>query len=182
MGVASDEISYGLVARALHWSIALLILCLLASGFLADSLPKGTVPLHKAAGILVLGLGVLRVLWWLLDRDRPGHDSLGWQHWLAVLVQWALILLGLAMPVSGWLLSSAAGRPIGFFGLGEVPLLIDPDKALAGLFREAHGVMGLTLALLVGLHVAGALYHHLILGDGTLLRMAPGRHRRRRFR
>jgi cytochrome b561 len=174
MSLKSDDERYGAVATALHWSIALLILCLLASGYLSDVLPKPTaIQLHKATGIVVLGLTALRVLWWIADPRRPGDAGLTWEKWPSRLVKWALIGLGLALPMSGWLMSSAADKPITLYGLMQIPLLVAPDKGLAHQFREIHETLALGLSLLLAMHVGGALRHHILLKDGILLRMMP---------
>lgn len=183
MSLKSDDERYGAVAQALHWSIAFLLLLMVLSGYLFGTLPKATVvPLHKATGILVLGLTVIRLLWWrLADPNRPGDEMLGWEKIPARLVKWVLLFLGLALPLSGWMMSSAAGRPISFYGIFDVPLLIGPDRALAGTFYGLHGILALTLVVVAALHVAGALRHGLILKDGVLLRMMPGCRRGRSF-
>jgi len=172
MSLKSDSVTYGLGARALHWAIALFILCLIASGYLADDL-KGIIPTHKAVGILVLVLASLRLLWWLLDAKRPGDDEMGPEKYLARLVKWALAAVGLVMPLSGWLMSSAADKPIMFFGLFQVPPLLAPDKELAHLFKESHETIASVLVILLALHVAGALRHHFLVKDNVLTRMLP---------
>jgi len=182
MSLKSDDERYGAVAQALHWSIAFLLLLMVLSGYLSGTLPKATiVPLHKATGILVLGLTVIRLLWWGLDPNRPGDEMLGWEKIPARLVKWALLFLGLALPLSGWMMSSAAGRPISFYGISDVPLLIGPDRALAGTFYGLHGILALILVAAAALHVAGALRHGIILKDGVLLRMMPAHRRGRSF-
>ncbi|HVI51454.1 MAG TPA: cytochrome b [Candidatus Sulfotelmatobacter sp.] len=175
MSVKSDGVTYGKGTRALHWSIALIILCLIASGYLADDL-KGiltVIPTHKAVGILVLFLGLARLLWWLLDGPRPGDENMGPEKYLARLVKWALAAIGIAMPLSGWLMSSAADKPILFFGLFQVPPLLSPDKDIAHFFKECHETIGSVLVVLLILHVAGALRHHFLVKDNVLTRMLP---------
>jgi cytochrome b561 len=175
MALKSDDTHYGALARALHWSIAALILGMIATGYIADELPKAAatpiIHLHKATGLLVLGLAVLRLLWWGADARRPGDDQLTWEKWPSRLAKWSLAGLGLALPVSGWLMSSAADKPFSLYGLFEVPLLLGPDKLLAGLFRETHETLATGLILILGAHVAGALRHHFLLRDGVLGRM-----------
>ncbi len=172
MSLKSNSDIYGPVARALHWSIALLFLCLLFSGFLSDDLPKPTtIMLHKATGILVFGLGVLRLLWWAADTNRPDDSDLSWEKWPARLTKWTLAALSVVMPLSGWLMSSASDKPIFFYGLFQVPMLVAPDKALGHLFKESHETLGLIVVALLALHVAGAVRHHFITKDRVLLRM-----------
>jgi len=172
MAIKSDAKAYGLIARALHWSIAILILGMIATGYLADDV-KAVIPLHKATGILVLTLSGLRLLWWLLDSTRPGDDELHWEKWPARLAKWSLATLGLVMPLSGWLMSSAADKPISFFGVFTVPSLLAADKELAGLFKEAHETLALALCLVLAAHVLGALRHQFWIRDGVLGRMLP---------
>lgn len=172
MSLKSDGSTYGLGTRAIHWGIALFILALIASGYLADDV-KAIIPTHKAVGIFVLALGLIRLLWWLLDGPRPGDENMGPEKYLAKAVKWALAAVGIAMPLSGWLMSSAADKPIMFFGLFQVPPLLAPDKPLAGIFKESHETIGSVLVILLGLHVAGALRHHFLVKDNILTRMLP---------
>lgn len=176
MSIKSDNLYYGLVTRTLHWSIATLILILLFSGFLSEDLPRPvTMQMHKAIGILVLGLSALRVLWWMADTTRPGDQSLTWEKWPSRLTKWILLALTLAMPLSGWLMSSAAGRPFTFFGLADVPLILAQDKAVASLFKEMHETLALVVVGLLALHILGALRHHILIKDDVLRRMLSPR-------
>ncbi|MNP75825.1 hypothetical protein D3C76_1729480 [compost metagenome] len=77
-------------------------------------------------------------------------------------------------PLAGWLILSAAGKPIPFFGL-ELPALIGPDKELAGQIKELHELAGTAGYWLIGLHAVAALFHHYVSRDNTLVRMLPGR-------
>lgn len=88
----------------------------------------------------------------------------------------ALYVFMLAMPLLGWLLLSAEGEPVPFFGL-ELPALVGPDPALADSVEELHETIGTVGYYLVGLHAAAALFHHYFQRDNTLLRMLPQRRR-----
>ena len=175
MLIASSRESYGVVARLFHWGVAALILVLMATGIGSDVLPRPAgIQFHKALGIIALVLGVGRLLWWVADRVRPQHDLADIRERVAHLVMMTMLGLGVLLPVSGWLLSSAAGKPISLFGMVKVPLLLaTPDKALASLFEDIHGAIAYTLLALVLLHIAGALFHHIKLKDDVLARMAP---------
>jgi len=172
MSLKSDSLSFGGLARCLHWAVALLIVVLIVSGELADDV-KVVIPPHKAIGVLVFFLASSRLVWWLLDLTRPGDDELGWEKWPSRLVKWGLAALSVAMPLSGWLMSSAAQKPIVFFGLFQVPFLIDGNKELAHLFKESHEALASVLIVLLAAHVAGALRHHFLLKDNVLTRMLP---------
>ena len=93
---------------------------------------------------------------------------------LATLASLALYAIMIGMPLAGWLLLSAAGKPIPFFGL-QLPALIGPDKALAGQIKEVHELVGTLGYFLIGAHAAAALFHHYIKRDNTLLRMLPAK-------
>ena len=93
---------------------------------------------------------------------------------LAKVVHLALYALMLGMPLGGWLMLSAAGKPVPFFGL-ELPALIGENKALAGQIHEIHETVGVIGYWLIGLHAAAAVFHHYVAKDDTLRRMLPGR-------
>ena len=78
----------------------------------------------------------------------------------------------ICMPLAGWLILSAAGKPIPFFGL-QLPALISENKDLAKLIREFHETLGKVGYFLIGLHAVAALFHHYVLRDNTLRRMLP---------
>jgi cytochrome b561 len=78
------------------------------------------------------------------------------------------------MPLTGWLMSSAANFSVNVFGLFTLPDLVAPDKALADAFEAVHHWLAWVLIGLVALHVAGALKHHFVLRNDTLRRMIPG--------
>ncbi|MEI8395690.1 MAG: cytochrome b [Rhodospirillaceae bacterium] len=174
MSLASTEDHYGAVARLLHWSIALVIIVLLATGMGSDLLPKPAgIMFHKALGIIALGLGLARLAWWAFDRVRPRDAGPRLRIIVAKSTAGMLALLGVVMPTTGWLLSSAAGKPISMFGLFILPPLLAPDKPLAHLFKETHETIGTVILGLVALHIAGALFHRFILKDDVVFRMLP---------
>jgi cytochrome b561 len=78
----------------------------------------------------------------------------------------------IGMPLLGWLLLSAGGKPIPFFGL-EFPALIGEDKGFARQVKEIHEAIGTIGYFLIGIHALAALYHHYVMRDNTLRRMLP---------
>ncbi|HTG38750.1 cytochrome b [Sphingomonas sp.] len=170
------NLRYDGVARALHWTMAALIILNLLAGLFHDAL-EGVVevmPLHKATGILILALTLVRIGWRLTHRPPPAPaSSAAWERGSAHAVHMALYALMLAMPISGWIMSSGGQYPISFYGLFEVPkFAVTRDDALWGVARQGHEVMGLTMLALAALHIAAALRHHFLLKDGLLRRMA----------
>jgi cytochrome b561 len=173
--------NYSRGAIALHWSIGVLMILNLLGGFFHESFGKAAVPLimglHKSTGILILVLTVGRLVWRLTHRPPPLADTVKrWEKGLAHATHWAFYLLMFALPITGWLMSSAGGRkyPISFYGLFPVPFLpVAQDKAAANIYAERHEMLGFIIAALIILHIAAALKHHLLDKDNTVVRMLP---------
>lgn len=129
---------------------------------------------HFMLGLSVFALVWLRLLARLIaptPRIEPALPA--WQAIPAQLMHAALYALMIGAPLAGWLILSAAGKPIPFFGL-ELPALIGPNKELAGQIKELHELAGTAGYWLIGLHAAAGLYHHYVARDNTLKRMLPG--------
>ncbi len=172
---------YNALSMGLHWLMLLLLVAVYACIELREFFPKGSDPRealktwHFILGLSVLALVVVRVGVSLLSSAPPIAPALPkWQALPAKLVHLALYLLMIVMPLAGWLILSAAGKPIQFFGL-QLPALIGENKELAGSIKELHGVVGTVGYYLIGLHAAAALFHHYIARDNTLTRMLPDR-------
>lgn len=170
---------WGATAKTFHWLIALLIFVQIVLGWEAVHWPLTPTKIdlfvwHKSIGMLVLVLVVLRLLW-RIGHPRPPYpaDMKNWEKRLAGSVHALLYALLLAMPISGWLLNSAANVPVRLFWVVPLPRLIGPDRALVLWFAWAHVVMAWTLVVLLVLHVAAALYHHFVRRDRLLVRMLP---------
>jgi cytochrome b561 len=169
---------------ALHWIMLLLIAAAVATIELREIFPRGSDPRelmkawHFSLGLTVFGLVWVRLL---ARRARPAapmaRASGGWQHVLASLAHLALYALMIAMPLAGWALLGAEGKPVLFFGLA-LPPLTGRDGELAEVIEQLHEIGGNILYVLVGVHAAAALAHHYLLRDDTLRRMLPGRRAR----
>ena len=181
MGLANTRGSWGAIAKAFHWVIALLVFCMIALGWYAELLPRSPeklefFALHKATGVLILGFMVLRLLWRLVNPTPILPPSLkGWEKAAAIGTHWLLYLVVFLMPISGYVLNSAKNFPFTFFGLFPVPLLVGRDRELAHLMEGVHEWTSWALIGLLALHILAALRHHFILRDEVLRRMLPGR-------
>ncbi len=169
---------YGKLTIALHWLMALLIVAAYAFINLRELFPKGSDPREAMKAIhFMLGLSVLfLILPRLIARisgDTPAitPEPPIWQQNAAKLVHLALYAFMIIMPALGWLMLSAAGKPIPFFGL-QLPALIAEDKGFSKVLKEIHESIGEFGYYLIGLHVIAALYHHYFQRDDTLLRMS----------
>lgn len=164
---------------ALHWVSALAVLALLAVGLWMTGLPLGLLKLevyawHKWIGLAVLVLTAARLLW---RRRHPPPALPGtlpaWERGLARVAHWTLLVLLLLMPISGWLMNSAAGIGLYWFGYLPVPDLVPRDPELFEALRTVHRVLSRLLIAVVALHVGAVIHHDVLRRDGIFRRMWP---------
>jgi cytochrome b561 len=182
MGLRNTPERYGSVAQALHWVVVLLLIGQVAVGKIAHEMPDGFDKLvllarHKSVGITILGLAALRLAWRLIDRPPPPPPMPRWQLLASRATHAMFYVLLFAMPITGWLMSSAANYPVSWFGLVQLPDFVAPDHGLKELLEETHETLATALIALALLHVAAALRHQFLDRDGLLWRMLPWRAR-----
>lgn len=176
---------YSTPAIALHWLLALAILGSMALGWYMSGLKFSPLQLklynwHKWAGITILALSLLRLVWRLTHRPpalpaRIEQAMPSWQLRAYHATHHLMYLLFLAVPLMGWAYSSMAGFPIVWFGVLALPDFVAVDKEFAKQIKPLHAILAYTLLALVALHVAAAIKHHFVDRDGLLARMLPGR-------
>lgn len=168
---------YGIVMMMFHWLMAVLVLGMLALGLYMTSQPITPENLklygwHKQTGILILGLVALRFAWRLGQIIPRLPDTMPqWEKIAAKSTHWALYIFMILLPITGWLMSSAAGFPVSFFGLFVLPDLISPSEPTKHLLEEVHEWLAYGLIALLCLHVLAALKHHFYDKDNVLSRM-----------
>jgi cytochrome b561 len=179
-GAAAER--YGVVAIALHWLIAILVIAVVALGLMIPEAPRGTddratiLMLHRSIGLAILAATALRVLWRAFRRAPPMPPGVKRaEAVLAHATHGALYLLLLAMPVLGYLNAAAAGHSVSLFGFFAIPPLIAENERLAQISVALHLVGQYLVYGLVGLHVAAALGHGALRRDGVFSRMLPAR-------
>lgn len=182
MRIENTQHHYGAVAALFHWIMAILVIALAGLGLYMVRLPdvgfnkeKITLILyHKQFGVLVLGLLALRLGWRLSNRIPRLVETLpDWQKIAARFVHLCFYALMIALPVTGWLMSSAAGIPVSVFELFTLPDLVPFDEFLFKELIEVHKWLGYVLIAFIGVHIGAALRHHFMLKDDTLRRMLP---------
>jgi cytochrome b561 len=175
MGI--ETLGYTRTALTLHWVTALLIVAGFAIGLYAVDLKLSPTKLklyswHKWIGVTVFLLAVARLAWRARHPAPPPPLSMArWERLVARTTHAAIYVLLLVLPVSGWLMSSASGVPVVYFGLWPLPDLVAKDKALADALKLVHYGLNKTLLALVVLHVGAALKHHFVDRDDVLRRM-----------
>ncbi len=171
--------SYTRTAIGLHWVIAITIVATFGLGLYMQDLPFSPDKLklyswHKWAGVSIFLLVLLRVIWRLSHRPpAPVAGMPAWQQRAAGAVHVLLYVLMLAVPVSGWLMSSAKGVPTVWFGVLPLPDLMDKNKELGDWLAAVHKTLNFGMAGLVFIHAGAALKHHLVDRDDVLARMLP---------
>ncbi|MET0406762.1 MAG: cytochrome b [Hyphomicrobium sp.] len=169
--------SYAPGLIAIHWITAAVFVILFAAIELRGYYPRGSATrdfltaTHKSCGMLILLLALVRinVRGWKGAPPIVPEPAI-WQQRFARLTHLILYVAMIAMPLLGWLMTSAGGHAVPFFGL-TIPPIIGPDKELAHTLEEIHEFIGNALYYVIGLHALGALVHHYVLKDDTLLRM-----------
>lgn len=172
---------YGKLSIAMHWLMLILLITVYAAILLRQEFPRGSdtrelfKTWHGMLGLTVFALVFLRLAFRLsgptpLIEPAPAR----WQHYAATLVHISLYGFLLVMPLMGWIVLSAEGEQIPFFGL-SLPAIWSVDRDFAHWVEDIHKTVGEIGYYLVGLHAAAALFHHYVLRDNTLLRMLPSR-------
>lgn len=177
MHFKNNNTHFGLIAISLHWLMAVLIIGLLGVGLYMVSLPAAPEKFklygwHKEFGLLVLALAFFRLCWRLINTN-PHLNLPLLERMAARLVHWALYGFMFAMPLTGWLLSSAAGFAPSFFGLFTLPTLVAPNEQLLAIFKVTHRWIAYGLIAAITLHALAALKHHFYDKDDILRRMWP---------
>ena len=178
MQLRNSSARFGAVAQTLHWLVAALIVYQFILAERAESATLfqklGILATHKSVGLSVLALAVIRLIWRLYNvRPASPATEPAVRRTLARLSHALLYGLLLALPISGWLMSSAANTPVSYFGRVTLPDLIAPSEVWAERLLDIHAALFWSLATVVAVHASAALYHHFVLRDDILRRMLP---------
>jgi cytochrome b561 len=178
-GASARPLHYAPMSKTLHWVMALLVLGLIPAGVVMVNIGEGAVQnllfdLHRSTGVLVFALALARVCVRIArGAPAPAAGLTPFERVASAFVHYALYALLLAMPVIGWLMTSAYRVDVSVFWLFTLPHLVPQDEALFKIFQRAHFAGGAAMALLVLLHVGATLKHTLIDRDTVLWRMLP---------
>ena len=171
---------YGPVAQAAHWLTFLLVACVFLVGITMEDLPVSPdrvrlFSYHKWLGVTIFLVVALRLAWRWRHPPPPLPAAMPtWERHAARLMHVALYFLLFAVPLSGWLMSSAKGFQTVYFGVLPIPDLLAKDKPLGEELERLHWLLNKTLLMLALLHALAALKHHYVNRDDVLARMTPG--------
>ncbi|WP_298953272.1 cytochrome b [uncultured Methylobacterium sp.] len=174
----ADQPRYTATAQVLHWLTALFVLAVLPLAWVAVSLPRDSAwkgyffTMHKSVGITIFAIVAVRILWRAFNPAPPEVYVPRLLTVLGRINHWLLYAIFLAMPVSGYLLSAAAGNVTQYFYLFPIPAL-PKDEALSSAARQIHLAGQFAVYALVALHVLATAWHVAVRRDGLLGRMLP---------
>ena len=170
--------TWGSLTKAMHWIIVLLIINQWVIAERAEEL-KGLAKLqalswHKSFGMTILMLAIIRLVWrWMNPVPDLSNETRPWERMLAKVSHVLLYALLFAIPLTGWMMSSARNFPVSWFKLFQFPDLVAPADQTFRLMQDVHPLLFSALVIVALLHVAGALKHHFIDRNDVLKRMLP---------
>lgn len=180
MQLRNSPLSYGSIPKTLHWLTVALVIVAWLLGTFGDDLPRGAARsaglfIHISAGVGILILLVLRVIWRVVDRPPPPEVTpLGsWLEIVGKLTHAGLYVLLAATPVLGVLLQFARGEALPLFGMTEIASPWVRDRAFASSLKDVHETLANILMILAAFHALAAIVHHWLWRDRTLARMLP---------
>ncbi len=179
-GHAPPAPGYTLTARVLHWITAALVITMIPIGVVMANFDLGSrgdvlYDIHRSIGAILLPIMLIRLVYRWMNPPPPLPDDIPAAQQLAAHVtHWTLYFLLIVQSLIGWIATSAYRAPIKVFWLFELPPIWPVDQGFSERAFALHRWIGIALALLICLHIAGALYHHFIRKDRVLMRMVGG--------
>ena len=169
--------NWGLISKLFHWLMAITILFMAGLGLTMINVRLSPMKLemfivHKSIGILLLAMVIARICWRLLNPTPvlPNTMSTGEKKFARFTHAWIYFLL-IAIPLSGWVINSAANFPLKWFGLFEIPAIAAPSIVIEEYAKLTHMSLLIALGITVVGHIIAALRHHILLNDNILRRM-----------
>jgi cytochrome b561 len=175
---------YGAGARAFHWITAALLVVIIPIGLVMADLPRGALQdtlfvTHESLGLTVLGLTLLRFVWRLTHpAPAPSADLNDLERKASGSVHALLYLVLFTTPITGYLFVTFSGIAVHYFGLVEVPALVDKNKPFADLAKIVHVNLQWAIYALAAMHIGAALHHYFVRRNDVLQRMIPSLLRR----
>jgi cytochrome b561 len=180
LGLKNTTTEWGSLSKALHWLIAIGLFALIYLGLQQAGMERGDEKsnlrfIHASIATVVLILMTVRIIWRLVN-DTPAHPdtTTPTQRLISAVVHWGLYVTVFAQLLGGAMMSGTAGRGLPLFEIAAIPLPIAKDEAGHEFWEEFHEVVWIPVAVLIGIHILGALYNHFRLKNDVLRRMTHG--------
>lgn len=177
----STAVAYTPAAKALHWTIVLLVTIQFVTALAMPEVgphtqPDALISLHFSIGVLILAVMAARLVHRLkYPVPLEASQAPAWERFVALLTHRLFYLILLIGPLLGWASASAHRLTVSLFGLVTLPAIAAPKARWALTAGDVHATAMWVLLALVAMHAAAALYHHVVRRDGTLQRMLPAR-------
>ena len=179
MTVIDDRADYTGIAKLLHWLILVLLVAQFVIAWTMPDIGRGSVPTgligwHLSVGVAILAVMIVRLAWRLTHPAPPAPADLAPAlATLSRVTHYLLYSVLIVLPILGWANASARGWAVKLFGVVPLPALMAKGSALGHSLGDVHATLATVLLAIVALHVAGALYHAVVLKDRTVQRMLP---------
>jgi len=179
MAYRNTKTGFGLIARLLHWGMALGVFALFALGYWMRTLTyvspyyQSAPDLHQSVGMVIFGLLVFRLFWKLGNVEPDTSDLTRFEHIGAALMHWAFYAVLFVMMAAGYFILTLDGRSFGIFDLVDFPSIYS-QKGLEKLAGQIHWMLAYLTMALVALHGVAAFWHHYVKRDRVMVRMLKG--------
>ena len=180
MGLKNTSREYGSLAKALHWLVAIGLFALIYLGLQQAEMERGDERtyirfVHASIAAVVFMLMTIRIIWRLMN-EAPAHPEglPAWQRTVATLVHWGLYIAVFVQLIAGAIMNGTGGRGIPVFGWFTIPVPVAESDDAHEWWEEVHEFAWRPIAVLITLHVLGALYNHFILKNDVVRRMTVG--------
>ena len=176
-----DARAYTPTAKALHWTIVLLVTAQFVTALAMPDIGPHTQPdtwisLHFSIGVLILAVMAVRLVHRLMyPVPLEASQAPAWERFVALLTHRLFYLILLVGPLLGWASASAHRLTVSLFGLVTLPAIAAPKARWALTAGDVHATAMWVLLALVAMHAAAALYHHVVRHDSILRRMLPSK-------
>jgi cytochrome b561 len=179
MNADAGVTGYSSWGKALHWISALMILFIIPAGIVMTNIGPGALQnnlydLHRSFGVAVFVLALARVLVRIAHgAPGPAAGLNAFERFASAAVHYAMYALLIAMPIGGWLMTSAFRVDVSVFGLFTLPHLVEKNEATFKFFQQMHFIGGIAMTLLVLMHIGAVIKHTFLSKDTVLWRMLP---------
>ena len=180
MAIRSTTAEFGSLAKGLHWLVAIGLFMLLYLGLEQAGMERGDEKskirfIHASIAMGVFALMTIRIIWRVIS-EVPAHPdgTAAWQRFSATLVHWGLYAAVFAQLVSGGMTVATGGKALPFFGIFSIPLPVRENEDKHHFWEEIHEFAWKIVAVLIAIHVLGAVYNHFIAKNDVVRRMTVG--------
>ncbi len=180
MALGNSSTKYGSLAKTLHWLAAIALIALVFLGLEQSDMESGDERsrirfIHASIATTLLVLMTVRLVWrWVSQLPAHPEGMPAWQRISSSVVHWGLYLSVFVQLFAGAMVVGTGGRGLPFFGLFTIPLPVTEDHDAHEWWEGVHEYAWIPIAVLVGVHVLGALYNHFIVKNDVLRRMTFG--------